>query len=358
MSKSKTLIIFTILIQLSWAGITFSGNAALRPRFDHKTFGDYPKDGILNSSGDSYILYRGRIRMIADIGEGWFFNAKLSTNARANYNRLGKGDKLDDSNPDGSGRSSIYFMEMFWCYHKKNTGAWVGIIPVNGINNPGLDIHYYPKLMVNIPWVLYNNNATTGFGGYYVFNNEKINWTLSIDNDVTNYEEPVGSDKISRLDNITVMVDYQFHFDDFSVKPIMLLTIADDDEATPTTAGVQVKIPGISKFSLSGNAYFTSQSNSDAPDGKYEGWLVRGKASRKIGKGTLTFWLDVAEMDWDMEDTHTFTFFWGHYLIPVYSSDFGSVTVRPTFRYLNEAVDGIMDVSLYRFEITTEIKFK
>ena len=51
--------------------IQFSGDARFRPRYDIKENGDG------SSTSDLYYMYRARLNMKADIGEGWFFNTQL-----------------------------------------------------------------------------------------------------------------------------------------------------------------------------------------------------------------------------------------------------------------------------------------
>ena len=69
------IIFLALSLSFIIADINISGDARIRPRLDIKdSGGDYGA-----SSTDLYYLYRARLNINADIGDGWFFNAKLGS---------------------------------------------------------------------------------------------------------------------------------------------------------------------------------------------------------------------------------------------------------------------------------------
>jgi hypothetical protein len=59
-------------MSVSYAEITLSGDARLRPRFDLKDNGEFG-----TKSEDFYYYYRARLMIKADIGNGYYFNTRL-----------------------------------------------------------------------------------------------------------------------------------------------------------------------------------------------------------------------------------------------------------------------------------------
>ena len=63
----KNILISLIAFSFLMSDIQFSGDARFRPRYDIIENGDG------SSTSDLYYLYRARLNMKANIGEGWFF---------------------------------------------------------------------------------------------------------------------------------------------------------------------------------------------------------------------------------------------------------------------------------------------
>ena len=64
----KNILLCLISISFLIADIHISGDARVRPRYDITENGDG------SSTSDLYYMYRARLNMKADIGDGWFFN--------------------------------------------------------------------------------------------------------------------------------------------------------------------------------------------------------------------------------------------------------------------------------------------
>ena len=63
----KKIIFLTLILNLCFSDIFFSGDARFRPRYDIKENGDN------SSTSDLYYLYRARLNVKSDIGDGCFF---------------------------------------------------------------------------------------------------------------------------------------------------------------------------------------------------------------------------------------------------------------------------------------------
>ena len=177
----KTLL---CLISLSFiiAEIQFSGDARFRPRYDIKENSD------ASSTSDLYYLYRARLNMKADIGDGWFFNTKLGTLGVAGMTKIGTSD--NEPGNINSYRPTVSFMELYFGNKSEDWGFWAGAFPLK--YNPSLDLHFYSDKLVDIPFVLFNNSSTLGFAGYKSLMGYKVNWFLSVDNNVVENEEKIA----------------------------------------------------------------------------------------------------------------------------------------------------------------------
>ena len=151
-----SLIIVIIVTTHTYAEITMSGDAHVRPRLDMVDLGSYG-----NRTDNIYYFYRARLNVAADIGDGYFFKTKLGHNGAANFAKFGTGTKpVASVSLASAGRSTLSFMEVYFGHQSKTYGWAAGIIPVP--HNPLLDMHFYPGKMANIPWLLYNNASASG----------------------------------------------------------------------------------------------------------------------------------------------------------------------------------------------------
>ena len=334
--KKITLL---LIVSLSFAAIEFSGDARFRPRIDSKEYGDPYFDQELNKNikkqSDFYYLYRARINMKADIGDGWFFNAKLGTNSVASMT------KLADTTPE------LSFLELYYGYAKENSGLWVGTFPLK--YTPALDLHFYSDKLVDIPFVLYNNSLINGLAGYQVIKNKKVNWFLSVDeNNINSLTLDFSvTPTINEKDTYTIGLNSSFDVLNLTLTPNVLLSIGDGD--LPTTYGLDIALPIVSDISSSISYHM---SNYDLIDGDH----FRVKMTRPVGKGNMKFFYDIANMEDD-----SMSYIWLSYTHTCYKGDAGTVTISPTYRYQDSGyVNGAFDKDYNRtkFEITTEIKFK
>ena len=99
------------------------------------------------------------------------------------------------------------------------------------------------------------------------------------------------------------------------------------------------------------NGQDLNMTNYDATDGDH----FRVKMTKPVGKGSMKFFYDIANMEDD-----SMSYMWLSYTHTCYKGDAGTVTISPTYRYQDGGyVSGTFDEDYNRtkFEITTEIKF-
>ena len=189
----KKIILSIIALSFLMSEIQFNGDARFRPRYDIKENGDG------SSTADLYYMYRARLNMKADIGEGWFFNSKLGINQISGHAKLGQ--VYDDEAISYTYKPTMSFMELYFGQMKNDWGFWAGIFPLK--YNPSLDLHFYDDKLVDIPFVLLSNGAIGGFAGYKTVMGHKLNWFLSVDSNVVERDEPVEGDPVDDCDDFT-----------------------------------------------------------------------------------------------------------------------------------------------------------
>ena len=245
-----------------------------------------------------------------------------------------------------SRRPNFDFLELYYGFSKEDCGFWVGALPVK--YTPALDLHFYSNQLVDIPFVLFNNSVINGLAGYQVIKGKKVNWFLSVDaNNKNNEENFLTGVETTIKDAYTLGLNSNFDVLNLTLTPNLLLTIGEGD--APTTYGLDIGLPDISDISSSISYHMT---NYDLIDGDH----FRMKMIRPVGKGSIKFFYDIANMGDD-----SMSYIWLSYTHTCYKGEAGTVTISPTYRYQDSGyVDWTFDKDYNRtkFEITTEIKFK
>ena len=339
---------FLLIVSLSFAAIEFSGDARYRPRYDVKK---YDSSGVADVS-DFYYLYRARINMKADIGEGWFFKTQLGTNDVAGMTKMSPGDVWEGPGNPNSSRPNVSFLELYYGYAQENKGLWVGAFPLK--YTPAYDLHFYSEKLVDIPWILNNNSSVTGISGYKIYNNKKFNWFLSIDENNINSSTNDNGIKTEQKDKYTFGLNSTTEIFQLSITNNLLFSFGDGD--LPTTYGIDIGLPKFSK--ISSNILYHISSNDI-----YNADHFRFLLTRKINNGSMKFFYDVAN-----NEDNSMSYVWLSYTHLCYKGDLGSVTITPTYRYQNGGTVEIphssgmqvfdKNYTRSKFEITTEIKFK
>lgn len=357
-----SIFLFVQFIGDAFAQISWSGDFQIRPRYDIKNWRSYGDPNGIEKNNDMYYLLKATLDLGADIGDGFFAKTRLEHYGVAGYawtNRL-----LNDAPPplansnDLMGRPTVNFNLLYFGIHKKNWGIEGGIIPINGLANPLLDIHYMPLMMVDIPFLLYRLNSLIGVQGYFAAGPGKINYFVSLDQN-NDYKEATTGDVISdKHDTYTFGVDYSFKISGFWFQPVVFITWASDSIAAPISYGLNLSTPEFSGITLGGSAVFSNQSKDYTKE--YDAYLFRFKVDAKFGPGSLQAWFDIAKrtdkLITDIE--HDFTYLWLMYKFPIYNSEHGSVSITPRWRHITEKVDNAMDFSREKIECLFSISFK
>ena len=346
-------IIFTIILTGAYADITMTGDARVRPRLDIVDLGSYG-----NRTDNIYYFYRARLNVAADIGDGYFFKTKLGYNGAANFAKFGTGTLPTGISLSSAGRSPLSFMEVYFGHQNKTYGWAAGIIPVP--HNPLLDMHFYPGKMANIPWLLYNNAAASGFDFNYMLAGSKFDIKVLVDNNdgVKVSSEGDVIDSLSTTDQYSLDATYSIVLAGIKVTPQFLMTISDEGDPAPMTYGAGLALPKVAGFGTSAYFGMTNQ-NADDTDA-YTGWIARAKIVGKLGPGALTAWYDMATHtpDADGLEPKKTSFMWISYTYTLHKSDKGAVTLAPTYRLYTQKTDGSLDYSRTNIELTTQITFK
>ena len=404
----KKTIFLSICLSFVLAEVNISGDGRIRPRLDIKSNGNENLDKT-----DLYYLYGGRLNIDADIGNGWFFKSTLGINNGSASVKMGvdetfteetevdsyiiyeDNDGYTDTVPGGninSARPIVSFLNLYYGIKKEKFGLWGGAIPIK--HNPSLDIHFYPTLMVDLPWATLNNNSTTGFAGYI----NKLNWFISINENNVEFDKYIteaDGDTIDakHIDSFTIGFDFTVKWSEYiSIHPRTLFSVNDPPKNFPITFGLDMNFKDIFKIYSSLSYYYTMQTIDQ--DDKYNGSHVRFKLNRKFGSGKFTFWTDFVkyrntDTEYDLTgspdefiidpdtgeqtsngeynanygaesvlDVETnFMFIWIDYDYNLFNSDLGSVSIKPTIRYQIGKLDD-PDYNRIKLELTMGIKFK
>ena len=340
----KVTLVFVMLLTTVFAQAKITGDVRVRPRIDVTT-----ADAATDAVTKQYLLYWGRLNVDADIGGGWSFHTKLASNWVGHWSGV-MGENTQTVGSQGTGlvdRPAVSLMEISM---NKNAGNWgfsAGNLPLNGVANHIVDLHYYPTSPVDIPWAIKHVQSFQGFSGFVNAGPGKLNLALSVDANQNNSTAELVNRK-------TLMADYGATFGGISVKPQMAMTMDNDSTDAPMTmgAGVSTKVAG---FTLSGTYLMTS--NTADGSGKYDGTHIRAGAKGNVGPGFLLAWYDIASVTPDGGDATDYSFLWLLYKYTVHSSDKGSMVVMPTIR-MRTGEPGNTDYSRNKFELTFQLNFK
>ena len=359
----KLIIAVAAMLLVAMAGstmadVTWSGDARLRPRLDIRDRGEFG-----NKTTDGYYYYRARLNLRGDIGDGWFGHVQLGTNGFAYWTgKFGDptgGSKPSSSSVDGASRGPVDFMLLYFGRKTKEFGYWGGLIPLDGLSNPVLDVHYYPSIMIDVPYFLYSNNGAHGFAGFVAFGDHKLNATLLVDNnDGILTEDPDGDVVSSTHDQYSVMLDAPLKAGKATIQPVVILTAADAGMDAPITFGANLTSPKVGQFTFYATAAMSMQ-RAGGEANEYDAMYFRGKTVGTVGPGKLTAWVDVANVKNDASDVERkFFYIWLDYAINIYKSDQGSVDIKPTWRHIKREQDGSLDETREKIELTIDFKFK
>tara|TARA_B100000945_G_C20357678_1_gene585493 strand:- start:97 stop:1131 length:1035 start_codon:yes stop_codon:yes gene_type:complete len=343
----KNILFIILIISNIFASISLSGDARVRPRLDVK---EYPDESTQKES-DLYYLYRARLNIKADIGDGYFFHAKLGTNEISGMSKMAS-DGNNSSIPGNlnSSRAQVDFLELYYGYKGEKSGLWAGAFPLK--HNPALDIHYYPDKIVDIPFALLNNSSITGFGGYCTMSKYKLDWFISVDKQQTNSKIDIEGNKTELMDSYTLGFNSKINIGSMSIIPRLLFSIADSTEYSPLTFGTDINLMEITGFKP-GVSYYMSQDSNRENDLSH----IRLSVKKQFDLGQLKLFYDLASSKQKDSEKMDLTYLWASFSYMLHENEFGSIKLMPTVRIQNGS-NSNPDFSRSKFELTTEIKFK
>ncbi|NQV16572.1 hypothetical protein HQ531_14005 [bacterium] len=386
MHKAYTwLMALMLIITGALADITLSGDARVRPRLDFTDEGEFG-----NKSSDAYYLYWARLNVHADIGDGYYFKTQLAHNGAGFFvGKFGTGTLPSSVSYSSGGRGTVDFMLVYFGHEGKRFSWSTGLIPVHG--DIFLDAQFYPVKPLDIPWILYNNNAAYGADFSYLLGGKKLDLRILVDD---NSGKTVEGEIVTSLDTAytwiidqdsgvvvrdtsittfttdpnqdtrdkyTLNLSYPISIVGIQIKPQMYMTIADEGIAAPLTMGAEFQLPRFAGWGIAASAGVTSQKveTTEFP-GAYSGSFYRGKMWGKLGPGAFLTWIDIMQINPDLADMADVksTSIWLSYKYKIYQSDMGEVSFKPTYRQLIQKIEGQQDLARTFIELTTEFKFR
>ena len=348
----QILLLLIVFISVLHSQIKINGDAMVRPRYDMIDNGKYA-----DSRNDFYYMYRARINLRADIGDGWHFKTQLGHHGYGAFGMTNQNTtKRLPNEIEGSSRPSVDFLQMYFGYESNDAGIIGGIIPLNSLNNPLFDLHYYPNIMIDIPNILMGVDGVFGFTGYIKILDNKLTAYVLKDKNEIYVEDPNGIKKNDKNDSYTLGASYNLNFGNLSIEPNAYLAVASEGNQAPTTLGLNLKLKEVGPFTLFATGGISNQKNTGTIE--YDANFLRIKLEGKLGSGLFTFWYDLANRNDklnNLTEKHKFNFYYLMYTFTVYKSDKGTVTIAPTIMNLKEKVDNKKDYDRYKFEISTNI---
>jgi len=371
----KILFFFlAILVAANLAQIKISGDAQVRPRYDIND----RKAANQNRTEDFYYMYRARINMLSEIGDGWFFKTMLSHNGIAFYSLFNTGDYPDilgnEQNPikpstnESSRRPTVNFMELNFGNKSEFYGFTLGLFSLGAYNNPIYDLHYYPAKPVDIPYVLFNTDGALGASGYYKTDFGLFGIKTLVEDQKGMKEENAQGTILKDLnDQYSFEINYSNKISDIQFSLAALKTLGNDTLPAPITFGANITLPKIETITLSLFGGYSLQNNVKTvdyqpgyPKNKYTAMFARFKAAGKLGPGSLNFWTDYCrrtDKTSNLKTNFDFLFFWIQYEFMIYESEKGNFRISPTARFANVFKEGDDFSKRYKFEFNFDIKF-
>lgn len=356
------------------AQLAITGDARMRPRWDLNDQTGANK----NLSQDLYVMYRARLRLKADIGEGWSFQSMLGHNGVGEYaGKFAKGDLPDilgveqsNLSNDGARRVTVDFMELYINYKGDSQGFKLGLFPIASVGNPVYDLHYYPIRMIDIPYFIFNNDAIYGLSTYKRIGDTQIDLALYIDDDRGGYlESATGVELKDQDDQYSIEFGVQRSFGLTKLRFQSLFTIASDTLPKANTFSIRADGWKFGETSVWAQAMYSYQNRDKlggneghfgVPTNPYDAYYLRLGASKKFGNDRFRVWLDLANRidHFEAEDiTHQYAFMWLEYELSLAQTEHGRVALTPRIRPILHREEGTTLQSRQKIELDLDIFF-
>jgi hypothetical protein len=376
---------FLVLLAASAASaqVSFSGDARFRPRLDLDDRLEDPARGYKTTQ--FYYMYRLRLNMTAAIGEGYYVKSRLAHNGIAFYQKGGEGKLPDifgnDANSVSDESAARPELDLSYLYIGRATddfGFDLGIIPVPGFSNPLWDLHYYPNLMIDVPYFIWNTDGQFGGQAYADLGPGRLRVYGLLDREAEEGREGVDGETLAdRNDQYTVSAAYSVPLGAFTVEPTIMKTFSAAartfdgagaetrvDYNAPLTLGANLVFPKLGALTPAATFGYTTNDEAptaDSPTGEYTGWLGRAKLTGPIGPGSLLAWVDLAHRTDELtagDVENDFLYWWIAYAIPVYEGENGSFRITPEWRYVNADTEDLDMRTRHKLEINFDIAFR
>lgn len=357
--KKMLSLVFALVMLAAYsmpasAELKIGGDAQIRPRAE---FNDYETPFGDDQEDDLKYLWRLRLNASADLGDGYFFKALISSQSGGWFETVGYANteqyELDVSH--------LYFGRMM-----ENSHYMMGRMPLNSFNNPVFDLTLYPFAPLEIPVFIVNNDRVFGFNYGTKVGPGELNATLVVLDNESGDDSPMEGDGLFN-DGYGLHLSYKTNIGDVTIDPQLLAVLTNADvfanilgtgyfpayqDITPWTIGTNVAIPaGDTKLTLSG--FYTACNDNDV---EYDGYLFRIKGEH----GPIRAWLDYSSTNDESfggDTDFNSMFVWAQYNYKVYESSMGTFTLSPTVRYLTSEVDDVLEHSRLRTELWANISF-
>lgn len=371
---TTTLILMLLLVASDvFAQLKITGDARFRPRLN---IDDKTENGGTKTT-DVYYMYRIRLNLNWNIGDGYFMQSRLGHNGLAGYGVFGKGVSADalggygKDYAESARRMSLDIMFLNGGRATETYGYKFGLFGVGSFANPIFDIHYFAAVMVNIPFFIFNNDGIFGASAYYKAGPGNITLSALYDNPLGKSVEDADGNEISNTtDQYTFYADYHLKLGGWGVKPMVMMTVADSASA-PMTFGADITSPKlVGDLALGLSALYSMNSVTQAESkysdygmvsNEYAAYLIRAKISGKVGPGKLLFWADLGNREDTFDDGTTtsndFLYTWLAYSFTIYSGDAGQFIITPEWRHLVKGVDGTNTQAREMIEMNFDFKF-
>ncbi|MBU0472547.1 MAG: hypothetical protein KKF62_00130 [Bacteroidetes bacterium] len=370
-----TILVLMLLIVSSdlFAQLKITGDARFRPRLniDDKT----ENNGTLTT--DVYYMYRLRLNFNWNLGDGYFLQSRLGHNGIAGFGVFGKGlspDALGTYGTDyaeSARRMSVDVMLLNGGFASDNYGYKLGLFEAGAYNNPIFDVHYFAKSLIDIPFFIFNNDGLFGASAYYKAGTGKITLGAFYDNAFgKSVENAAGNEVSSQNDQYTFYADYNVKLANWSVQPMVMMTVA-DSAAAPITFGANITSPKlVGDLALDLSAIYSSNSVKQAEvtytdygmvGNEYTAWKVRAKVSGKLGIGSLFAYVELGNREDTFDNASTrkndFLYSWLGYSFTVYKGEAGSFIITPEWRHIATDVEGVNTQTREKLEVNFDFKF-
>jgi hypothetical protein len=317
------------------ADFNVSGDILTRPRLQITS--NFDSTGEKQSSViDNYWLYRARVN-IKYTEDGYLLAAQLGHDSPVQLSTMGE--------PGQSGTDWIlaYAGKRF-----KRGGLYAGHIPL--AYTPLLDLHNYPDIAANLPWLALDHVAATGVKGSLCIGNSEFHGFFAIDED-NSFQKTDSDSATTWQDGFSCGLNQQLQLGAFKFVP-QLYYSDNRTSRNGLTGGLSMQTE-VAAFKLKATAGFTRAESDD-----YRGALYHFEFSRKLGPGSLRFFHNYSPISYDNVDDVVSRFTWLDYTWTIMNNEEGCLYLRPTWRWFKKDQGAVGYVVRNRFELTMVMEVK